>query len=101
MIDVNGDGRPDVISSVAHDYGIFWIEHGRGKWVKHLIDDSWSQAARVDARGCARREKNGLLTGKRYMAHNGHDLESASRLESTGTSACSIQRRTRSTGPGT
>ena len=29
---------------MAHDYGIFWLENkGDGKWVKHMIDDSWSQ----------------------------------------------------------
>lgn len=72
--DVNGDGRPDLITSMAHNYGIFWVEHtSDGSWVKHIIDDSWSQAhavTLVDFRG----EGNiGLLTGKRYMAHNGHD----------------------------
>src|ERR1700733_13394129 len=42
--DVNGDGRPDIVTSMAHGYGIFWLEHSSdGKWVKHVIDDSWSQ----------------------------------------------------------
>ena len=39
----------------------------------HLIDDSWSQAhavTLVDFRG---KHNIGLLTGKRYMTHNGHD----------------------------
>ncbi|MFZ0594453.1 MAG: VCBS repeat-containing protein [Bryobacteraceae bacterium] len=72
--DVNGDGRPDLITSMAHNYGIFWVEHtADGSWVKHMIDDSWSQAhavTLVDFRGTG---NIGLLTGKRYMAHNGHD----------------------------
>ena len=72
--DVNGDGRPDLITSMAHNYGIFWVEHtADGSWVKHMIDDSWSQAhavTLVDFRG---KGNIGLLTGKRYMAHNGHD----------------------------
>lgn len=74
LTDVNGDGRTDILTSMAHDYGIFWMERTRdGQWIKRLIDDSWSQAhcvVLVDFRG----KKNvGLLTGKRYMAHNGHD----------------------------
>jgi hypothetical protein len=74
VADVNGDGRPDVITSMAHDYGIFWLENrGDGKWEKHVIDESWSQphaVTMVDFRG----DHNiGLVTGKRFMAHNGHD----------------------------
>lgn len=72
--DVNGDGRPDVISSMAHGYGLFWLEHkADGSWEKHVIDDSWSQphaVTLVDFRG---HHNIGLLTGKRYMAHNGKD----------------------------
>jgi FG-GAP-like repeat len=74
IADVNGDGRPDVITSMAHNYGVFWLEHkADGTWEKHIIDDSWSQphaVTMVDFRG----KKNiGLLTGKRYFAHNGRD----------------------------
>jgi len=74
VADVNGDGRPDVITSMAHNYGIFWLESkADGSWEKHVIDDSWSQPhalTLVDFRG---NHNIGLLTGKRYMAHNGHD----------------------------
>jgi hypothetical protein len=44
-----------------------------GKWEKHLIDDSWSQPhalVLVDLNGDGRPD---ILTGKRYMAHNGKD----------------------------
>jgi hypothetical protein len=72
--DVNGDGHPDVVTSMAHNYGIFWLEHkADGSWEKHMIDDSWSQphaVTLIDFRG---QHNLGLLTGKRYMAHNGHD----------------------------
>lgn len=72
--DVNEDGRPDLITSAAHNYGIFWVEHkADGSWEKHVVDDSWSQphaVTIVDFRGG---HNIGLLTGKRYMAHNGHD----------------------------
>jgi len=74
VMDVNGDGRNDLVTSMAHDYGIFWMEQGPGnKWTKHVIDDSWSQShamTLVDLNGDGRK---GLLTGKRFMAHNGRD----------------------------
>src|SRR4051812_28969037 len=45
VIDVNGDGRNDIVTSMAHDYGVFWMEQGAaGQWTKHMIDDSWSQS---------------------------------------------------------
>jgi hypothetical protein len=74
VLDVNGDGRPDIVTSAAHDYGMLWLEQqAGGKWAKHLIDDSWSQAhamTMIDINGDGRKD---FVTGKRYMAHNGHD----------------------------
>ncbi len=75
--DVNGDGLPDLVTSLGHDYGIFWYEQkkdaaGKRSWVKHLIDDGWSQAHALtlaDLNGDGRLE---LVTGKRYKAHE-HD----------------------------
>jgi len=72
--DVNGDGRNDVVTSMAHDYGVLWYERmADGKFVKRVIDDSWSQPhamTLVDLNGDKQLD---LLTGKRYMAHNGRD----------------------------
>jgi len=74
VLDVNGDGRKDLVTSMGHDYGFFWLENmGGGKWLKHMIDDTWSQAhalTMVDLNGDGRPD---FITGKRYMAHNGSD----------------------------
>ncbi|WP_263417993.1 FG-GAP repeat domain-containing protein [Terriglobus albidus] len=73
-LDVNEDGRVDLVATVAHDYGMFWMENmGGGKWQKHVIDDTWSQGhalTMVDLNGDGRAD---FVTGKRYMAHNGSD----------------------------
>jgi hypothetical protein len=73
-LDINGDGRNDILTSCAHDYGIFWLEQGEnGQWTKHNIDYTWSQAhssALVDLRGDGHLD---FVVGKRYMAHNGTD----------------------------
>ena len=77
-LDVNGDGLPDIVTSLAHDYGIFWYEQkkdaaGHRTWIKHVIDDSWSQAHALtlaDLKGDGHMD---IVTGKRYFAHNGHD----------------------------
>jgi hypothetical protein len=77
-LDVNGDGLVDLVTTAAHNYGIFWYEQkktssGERAWEKHVIDESWSQAHAltiVDLNGDGHPD---LVTGKRYMAHNGHD----------------------------
>ena len=74
VIDINEDGLPDILTGLAHDYGLFWMEQQPDhKWVKHVIDDSWSQPhaiTLIDLNGDGRKD---VLTGKRFMAHDGKD----------------------------
>jgi hypothetical protein len=74
VLDVNGDGRNDVISAAGHDYGVFWLEQGdQGRWTRRPIDSAWSQghaSTLIDLNGDGRLD---FVTGKRFMAHNGTD----------------------------
>lgn len=84
VFDVNGDKLPDVITSSAHNHGIYWFAqsrvNGEPAWEKNLIDDSWSQAhtlALADINGDGTPD---LITGKRFMAHNGGDPDASGKL---------------------
>jgi len=75
--DVDGDGDSDIIYGFGHNYGLFWLEQtkkgNQRTWVKHLIDDSWSQPHFMLLADLDNDGKDELLTGKRYYAHNGND----------------------------
>ncbi len=77
VVDVNADGLGDIITSAAHNYGIFWYQQvrkgGKITWTRHLIDKSWSQPhsiTMVDLDGDGDKD---MVTGKRFFAHNGKD----------------------------
>jgi len=77
VVDVDGDGRNDVIVGEAHDYGLYWLRQvadGDGvRFERHVVDDSFSQ---VHALHLADLDGDGdeeLIAGKRVLAHNGND----------------------------
>ena len=78
IVDVDGDGVNELIVGNSHSYGLSWWKQtpkpdGGRSWTKHVIDPSNSQYhdlhwADIDGDG-----KQELITGKRYLAHCGHD----------------------------
>ena len=74
VYDVDGDGDNDVITSSAHDYGIWWFEQlPGGKFEKHEICKSFSQTHAIRLADINRDGIMDFVVGKRYFAHNGKD----------------------------
>ena len=77
VLDVNKGGLPDLVLGAAHDYGLFWFEQVRNgnevSWKKHVIDKSWSQVHAVTLADLDGDGELEIVTGKRFMAHDGDD----------------------------
>lgn len=79
IVDVNADGRNDIVWGKAHDYGLYWWEQGEPKadgtttWTEHKIDDTWSQAHCLEWADLDGDGKPELITGKRVRGHAGAD----------------------------
>jgi hypothetical protein len=81
VFDVNGDGLPDVVTSLAaHGWGLAWFEQKRdGSFVKHMVMDDFSTKNAGDVtfselHGSGVGDVNGdgipdFIVGKRWYSH--------------------------------
>ena len=74
VIDVNKDGRNDVVTTMAHSYGVLWFEQTPdGQWVRRMIDNTWANShssAMADLNADGQLD---LVAAKRYFGRNGND----------------------------
>lgn len=79
IVDLNQDGRNDIIWSDGHSYGLYWHEQlepqsdGATTWRQHLIDKKFSQGHSLAWEDIDNDGRPELITGKRYFAHSGND----------------------------
>lgn len=78
VCDVNNDGLMDVMSSSAHDYGLWWFEQqpsteGPPTFVRHEIDSSCASTHALILADLNHDGLPDLITGKRFYAHGKED----------------------------
>ena len=79
ILDLNADGKNDIIWSDGHSYGLYWQEQlkpqpdGTSTWRQHLIDKTFSQGHSLAWDDVDHDGQPELITGKRYFAHSGND----------------------------
>ena len=73
VYDFDGDGDNDVLSSSAHNFGIWWHEQTPDGWTTHEIERSFSQTHSLCVADINQDGLPDFVTGKRYWAHGGHD----------------------------
>lgn len=79
VVDLNKDGRNDIVWADGHSYGLYWHEQlkpqadGTTNWRQHLIDKKFSQGHALAWDDVDNDGQPELITGKRYYAHSGRD----------------------------
>jgi hypothetical protein len=69
VYDFDGDGDGDVLSSSAHQTGIWWHEQTKEGWTTHEIDHSFSQTHSLCLADINGDKLPDFVTGKRFWAH--------------------------------
>ncbi len=74
--DFDGDGDTDVVSSSAHEYGIWWYEQvvdkdKRSTFITHTIDSTFSESHSLILQDVNKDGLPDLITGKRFFSHQG------------------------------
>ena len=74
VVDINKDGRNDILTTMAHSYGVLWFEQlAEGGWTRQMIDNTWANAhssALVDLNDDGQPD---LVAAKRYFGRGGAD----------------------------
>jgi len=75
VVDLDGDGDLDLLTSEAHEAGVWWFEHlpgddGEPRFERRLIDDSFTQSHSIAAADLDSDGDADVITGKRFWAHN-------------------------------
>jgi hypothetical protein len=73
-VDVNRDGLADVVTSMAHSYGVLWFEQrSGGQWIRRMIDESWANAHSSALADLNEDGQPDLIAAKRYFGRTGND----------------------------
>ncbi|HCE42795.1 MAG TPA: hypothetical protein DET40_04545 [Lentisphaeria bacterium] len=77
VVDIDGDGKNEMIVGSAHGYGLWWyswkIVKGTREWTKHQIDPFNAQYHDMIWKDIDGDGKPELITGKRHRAHCGNE----------------------------
>lgn len=74
VIDVNKDGRNDVLTTMAHSYGVLWFEQlASGEWTRRIIDTTWANAHSSALADLNDDGQLDLVAAKRYFGRTGND----------------------------
>lgn len=74
VIDINKDGHNDILTTMAHSYGVLWFEQrADGQWVQRMIDGTWANAHSSALADLNDDGQLDLVAAKRYFGRGGAD----------------------------